>query len=170
LTIVLGIIFTNLFSHNADYSISSIHITISNLFTRGTANPAVGGIALGMSVAYTFEFFALLFIFQFYRMKLNLRRLFRAFAKKLIAGAAMGVVMYFMFKTWDIVSFSLPTSTSYNGFTGSTTINLFFLTVITVLTSFLVYYAVCLLFNVSELKILKRYINPIFRIGGLRID
>ncbi|MFS8131165.1 MAG: murein biosynthesis integral membrane protein MurJ [Candidatus Dojkabacteria bacterium] len=170
LTIFLGIIFTNLFSHNAQYSIAATHITIENLLTRGTGNPAVGGIALGMSVAYTFEFFALLFIFQFFRMKLNLRRLFKGFAKKLIAGLVMGIVMYFMFRTWDIVSFSLPTSSSYSGLSGSTTINLFFLTVITVVTSFLVYYSVCLLLNVVELKILKRYINPVFRIGGLRID
>lgn len=170
ITIVLGILFTNLFSHNTQYSLSGTHISLNNFLTRDTGNPAVGGIALGMSIAYSFEFFALILIFQFYRMKLNLRRLFRGFAKKLVAGAAMGAVMYFMFKTWDIVSFSLPTSTTYNAFTGSTTLNLFFLTIITVVTSFLVYYAVCLLFNVSELKILKKYINPVFRIGGLRID
>lgn len=170
LTIVLGIIFTNLFSHNESYSILGTKLTLSNLFTRGVGNPAVGGIALGMSIAYTFEFFALILIFHYYRMRLNLRRLFKGLGKKLIAGAVMGAVMYFMFKTWDIVSFSLPTSSSYNGLSGSTTLNLFFLTVITVVTSFIVYYAVCLLLNVSELKILKRYINPVFRIGGIRID
>ncbi|MEP7104129.1 MAG: lipid II flippase MurJ [Candidatus Dojkabacteria bacterium] len=169
LTIVLGILFTNLFSHNTQYSIMATQISLENFLTRGTENPAVGGIALGMSVAYTFEFFALLFIFHFFRVRLNLRRLFRGLAKKFIAGGFMFVVMYFMFKTWDIVSFSLPTS-AFNGFTGSTTINLFFLTLITVVTSFLVYYAVCLLLNVQELKILKRYINPFFGLGGIRIN
>jgi putative peptidoglycan lipid II flippase len=168
LTIVLAGLFTNLFSHSDQYSIRATQITYENLFTRaeipdadsGLPNPAVGGIALGMSVAYTVEFIVLILFFHYFRIRLNLRELF--------AGFIMICVMYLMFKTWDIISYSIPVSAK-NQFAGSTTLNLFILTSVTVATSFLVYYAVCLLLKVEELKILKKYINPIFRLGGLRI-
>lgn len=174
LTLVLSILFTNLFSHSTQYAIRATDITIENFLTRaptpaiGLPNPAVGGIAVGMSIAYTVEFIVLILFFHYFRIRLDLRGMFIEMLKKFIAGGVTFTVMYLMFKTWNIISYSLPVSAG-SGFSGSTTINLFVLTAVTVITSFLVYYAMCLLLKVEELKILKRYINPIFRLGGLKI-
>jgi len=168
LTIILSVLFTNLFSHSTDYSILGTHITLQNFLTRGDGDPAVGGIALGMSVAYTLEFFALFFIFHFTKHKINLGLLLRSMSKKVIAAAIMFTLMYTMYKTWNILTYSLPTSVA-GKYTGSTTINLALLTLITVITSFLVYYLICLLLKVEELKILKKYLNPLFKLGGVRI-
>lgn len=167
-TIVLGILFTNLFSHNTDYSILGTNFSLTNLFTRGDGAPAVGGIALGMSIAYSLEFFALLIIFHFFKYKVNFRSLIKTSVKKFIAGAVMFVTMYIIYKTWNVLTMALPVSAG-SGYTGSTTINLALLTTITVITSFLVYYLVCLLLKVEELRILKKYLNPIFRLGGIGI-
>lgn len=167
LTIILGVFFTNLFSHNTEYSISSTNLSIENFFTRGTAAPAVGGIALGISIAYSIEFIILFIIFN-KQVKINVKSLLKSIGVKFIAGAAMFVVMYLIYKTWNILTYALPVSANM-AYRGSTTVNLFLLTVITVFTSFMVYYLVCLFFKVEELKILKKYLNPIFRIGGLRI-
>lgn len=168
LTVVLGVLFTNLFSHNSEFSITSTTLSLDNFFTRGNSIAAVGGIALGMSIAYSIEFLILFAIFNSTKVKLNLRSLTVSLGKKLIAGISMFVVMYAIYKTWNILTYALPVSASL-AYRGSTTINLLMLTLITVFTSFMVYYLVCLFFRVEELKILKRYLNPIFRIGGLRI-
>lgn len=168
LTVVLGVLFTNLFSHNAEFSVSSTNLSVENFFTRGNSIAAVGGIALGMSIAYSIEFIILFAIFNTSKVRLNLRNLALNLGKKLIAGIAMFVVMYAIYKTWNILTYALPVSASF-AYRGSTTINLLVLTLITVFTSFMVYYLVCLFFRVEELKILKKYLNPIFRIGGLRI-
>ncbi len=168
LTVVLGVLFTNLFSHNSEFSITSTTLSLDNFFTRGNSIAAVGGIALGMSIAYSIEFLILFVIFNSTKVRLNLRSLTVSLGKKLIAGISMFVVMYAIYKTWNILTYALPVSASL-AYRGSTTINLLMLTLITVFTSFMVYYLVCLFFRVEELKILKRYLNPIFRIGGLRI-
>lgn len=168
LTVVLGVLFTNLFSHNSEFSITSTNLSLENFFTRGNSIAAVGGIALGMSIAYSIEFLILFVIFNSTKVRLNLRSLAISLGKKLIAGISMFIVMYVIYKTWNILTYALPVSASL-AYRGSTTINLLMLTLITVFTSFMVYYLVCLFFRVEELKILKRYLNPIFRIGGLRI-
>lgn len=167
LTIFFGVIFTNLFSHNSEYSISSTILSLDNLFNRGNSAAAVGGIALGMSIAYTIEFFILFAIFHS-KIKLDLRALLTSVSKKIFAGVCMFIVMYLIYKTWNILTYALPTSAGL-AYRGSTTINLLLLTLITVFTSFMVYYLVCLFLNVEELKILRKYLNPILKIGGLRI-
>lgn len=167
LTVGLGVIFTNLFSHNTEYSITSTNFNIQNLFERGNSNAAVGGIALGMSIAYSIEFIILFIIFN-KRVNLDLKVLIKTIGAKLIAGVSMFVVMYAIYKTWNVLTYALPVSAGM-AYRGSTTVNLFLLTVITVFTSFMVYYLVCLFFNVEELKILRKYLNPIFSLGGLRI-
>src|SRR5690606_24721619 len=101
-------------------------------------------------------------------VKLDFKVLFNSIFRKLIAGSAMFVVMYLVYKTWNVLTYALPVSATFS-YRGSTTINLFLLTFITVATSFFVYYLVCLFFRVEELKILKKYLNPIFRIGGVEI-
>ncbi len=168
LNIVLAIVFTNLFSHNKEYAISATNITMENLTTRGDGVAAVGGIALGMSVAYTIEFFALIIVFNFTKFRLELGKLMLSLIPKFIAAGAMFVTMYLMYKTWNVLYYAVPTSTA-NAYRGSTTINLFILTLITVVTSFMVYYLVSHLLKMEELKILRRYLNPIFRLGGLRL-
>ncbi len=168
LTIVLGVLFTNLFSHNAEFSITSTQLSLENFFERSTSIAAVGGIALGISVAYSIEFIMLLIIFHKTKVKLDIKQLLVSVSKKLIAGASMFVVMYLVYKTWNILTYALPVSATFS-YRGSTTINLFLLTLITVATSFMVYYLVCLFLKVEELKILKRYLNPIFKIGGVQI-
>ncbi len=168
LNIVLAIAFTNLFSHNAEYAITATHVTMENLTTRGEGMAAVGGISLGMSVAYTIEFVALILVFNYTKFKLELGKLFKSLIPKFIAGLAMFVTMYLMYKTWNVLYYTVPTSTG-NAYRGSTTINLFILTMITVATSSMVYYLVSHLLKMEELKILRRYLNPIFRLGGLRL-
>lgn len=169
ITVFLSIIFTNLFSHNNDYAISLTQINLHNLLTRGDGPASVGGIALGMSTAYSIEFFLLIFIFNARKMNLNLKYLFKTLLPKFISGGIMFILMYLMFKTWNAVAYALPTSAN-EGYLGSTTINLIFLTGVTLITSFMVYYLISLLFKVEELKILRKYLNPVFKLGGLRID
>jgi len=167
-TVILSILFTNLFSHNNDFAISGINLTINNFLTRGESPAAVGGIAIGMSISYSLEFIALMIIFHFTKHKFNLKNLLSTTGRKLLAGLVMFVLMYAMYKTWNILTYSLPPSIQPR-LGGSTTINLTILTIITVFTSFLVYYLICLLLKVEELKILKKYLNPFFRLGGVRI-
>lgn len=168
LTIFLSIIFSNLFSHNKDFAISATVVTLENLLTRDTSVAALGGIALAMSIAYSIEFFALMILFSKTKIKIKWSELIKTTLPKFIAGGVMILVMYFMYKIWNFVAYALPVSAT-EGYLGSTTINLIFLTVVTMVTSFMVYYLVSLLLRVEELKILRRYLNPIFRIGGLRI-
>jgi putative peptidoglycan lipid II flippase len=167
LTVVLSTLFTNLFSHNTEFSIRSTQLVFENFFNRSTSPAGVGGLALGMSIAYSIEFFLLFIWFNKKVCRLNLRNFFTTLGKKFIAGGVMMALMYGMFKIWDIFG-HLPTS-AIEGYMGSTTINLLFLTSLTVATSFMVYYLTCLLLNISEVKLLKRYLNPILRIGGIRI-
>jgi len=168
LTVTFSILFTNLFSHNPEFSISSTQLTIENFLTREDGVAAVGGIALGMSIAYSIEFILLFAIFNKKFFRLNLRLMFDTLMRKFIAAGAMTVLIYFMYKIWDVLSYAVPTSAERK-YLGSTTLNLLILTVITIATSFLFYYLVCLLLKVEELKILKKYLNPIFKVGGLRI-
>lgn len=170
LTILFSLLFTNLFSHNSQISISSTVFSIENLLTRGDSIASVGGIALGMSVAYTIEFIILFAIFNFKLVRLNLNEFFKTIGKKMIAGTMMMITMYLFYKLWEFFGNSIPTTVSREGFLGSTTLNLILLTTITVFTSFMVYYLTCLLLKVEELKLLKKYLNPILRFGGLRIS
>lgn len=168
LTIFFSIIFTNLFSHSTDFAIMHTQFSLENLLTRADGPAAVGGIALGMSIAYTFEFVLMLILFHYRKLKLNLRLLYSTTIRKFIAGGLMFVIMYLMYKTWNVLTYALPVTAS-EGYFGSTTVNLIILTSITVITSFLVYYLLCMLLKVEELRVLRRYLNPIFKLGGLRI-
>lgn len=177
LTIFLSILFSNLFSHNKDYSVTSTVISVENLTDRvdmsllpgNVPKPAVGGIALGMTVAYSIEFILLLTVFNYRKYRIPWRKYINSLGIKFIAATFMFVVMYLIYKIWVTISYSVPVSAGA-GFTGSTTLNLVILTFITSATSFMVYYLISLLLKVEEIKILKRYLNPIFRLGGVRIN
>lgn len=168
LVVNLSILFTNLFSHNTQYSIASTEISTENFLERENGRAAIGGVGLGISLAYTIEFLILIIIFHKSVVKLKLKTFLISIGKKFIAGGVMFVVMYFIYKSWNALTYSLPTLTA-QGYRGSTTVNLIILTLMTVVTSFIVYYLVCYLLKVEELKILRKYLNPIFRLGGLRI-
>lgn len=167
-SIILAILFTNLFSHNTNFAITDTVFTVENFLTRGDFPAAAGGIALGLSVGYLIEFFMLLVLFKRKNFSLGITELFKTTGKKLFAGSIMFVVMYSIYRLWNSLSYILP-DRGNTGFTGSTTLNLLILTSITLFTSAFVYYLVCLLLRVEELKILRRYLNPVFRIGGIKI-
>lgn len=140
----------------------------TQFFVRSDSSAAVAGISFAMSLVYTIEFFALLILFN--RNKVNIK-FFQLIAKlfpKFVAGGAMMVVMYLLYKIWNIFSYE-QTGSSPLSLSGSTTLNILILTIITVLPSFLVYFLICHLLKVEELKILRRYLNPIFSLGGINI-
>ncbi|MDQ7020484.1 MAG: hypothetical protein Q9M91_01420, partial [Candidatus Dojkabacteria bacterium] len=88
-------------------------------------------------------------------------------SKKIVAGGWMLVFMYLTFKTWNVITYIPESADSL--YKGSTSLNLFILTTVTVIPGFMIYYLICKLLRVEELKLLRRYLNPIFKIGGLRI-
>ncbi len=161
LTIILSVLFVNLFSHNSVYAVYDIRLNLDNLLTRSDSAAGVGGVALAMSISYTFEFFVLFALFHFKKVKLDLSYLFDSISRKLIAGGIMLVVMYFMYKTWNILSY-LP-DRAVASYTGSTTINLSVMTGLTVTTGGLVYLLICRLLKVDEVKIVKRYLRHLKR-------
>lgn len=164
--IVTSIMFTNLFSHNPQISLSSTDLSLENLFTRGIGEAAAGGAALGISIAALFEYMALLVFMHKQVVPLNFNKLYNSLKRKFIPTVSMTALMYFMYRTWDNLSFPIDAKP---GFDGSTTLNLIILTGLTVLTSFMVYYLLCYLFQVEELKILRKFLNPVFKLGGLHI-
>lgn len=165
-SVVLSVLLSNFLSHSDLFSISHINWDLSNLFTRGDGRAGVGGISLALSITYIMEFVLLLFLIDKLVVKLNWREFFGGIARKTIPSIAMAAVMFLMYKMWDRLALPID---AVPGFSGSTTLNLFVLTMITLLTSFMVYYLLCFLFQVEELKILRRFLNPVFRIGGLSI-
>lgn len=167
-TIFCTVIFINLFSYNSEFAISATNFDLSNLLTRGESIVAIGGIPLGLSIGYVLEFFLLLYFFNKNKVNLQLKSNGIFFLKKIFAGLVMSVVMYGMYRIWNALSYAIPDRAA-TFYTGSTTLNLLFLTSITVFTSFMVYYLLCLLLKVEELKILRRYLNPIFKVGGVSI-
>lgn len=169
--VLLSVLLTNFLSHTPEFAISHIEWDLSNFFTRAE-NPSrvgVGGISLAMSITYTIEFFVLLFVFNKKILNINLRQLLLNFSKKFFAAGVMFLFMYFTFKIWIPLSYSFPTSGQSAGFFGSTTFNLLILTIVTTVPGFLIYYLVCHYMQVRELRMLKRFLNPVFKVGGLRI-
>lgn len=132
------------------------------------SSTAAGGIALAMSIAYSIEFFLLLGLMYYKQVKFDFKTLLVTSYKKFLAGGIMFAVMYLMYKTWNSLSYVIPERAQYL-YSGSTTLNLLFLTSLTVIAGFIVYILLCLLFKVDELKILKKYLNPVLRLGGIGI-
>jgi putative peptidoglycan lipid II flippase len=165
-TYSLSILLSNLMSHSDSLNVSAIDFSLQNWFVRGDGAAAVGGVALAISIVSIYEFFLLLFLIRKYIVRVDFGHLFGELGRKLIPTTVAGTLMYFMYKTWDVLTFPID---AQPGFTGSTTLNLFILTTITVFTSFMVYYLLCFLFQVEDLRILRRFLNPIFRLGGFSI-
>ncbi len=122
----------------------------------------VGGISLAMSVVYTIEFMLMVLLFSRTKLDLDLPTLVKSISKKFIAAICMFGFMYYTYKLWHAWSYT-------DNFTGSTSLNMLILTVVTTVPGFMIYYLVSLLFKIEELSILRKYLNPIFRFGGLEI-
>lgn len=169
--VLFSTLFTNFLSYNTDFAISSIDWNFNNLFSRSPVpnRAGVGGIALAMSFVYSIEFIVMLILFHKKKLKMDVRSMLESSFKKFVAGATMFVVMYFTYKTWLVLAYALPDQASTTTYSGSTTINLLILTTITTVTGFLVYFLMSHLLKIHELKVLSKYLNPIFKIGGLKI-
>lgn len=167
----LSIGLTNLFSYNTEYALEATTFSIHNFFNRADIplNPGVGGISFAMSIVYSIEFLVMLVLFNFRKVNIGLKKLFNLLGRKIIAGGFMFLFVYFTFKIWDVFSYALPErAIEYYG--GSTTFNLIVLSTITVVPGFMIYFLICHLLKVEELKILRKYLNPIFKLGGLYIQ
>jgi len=167
--ISLSFIFSNLLSYNDSFSLRSIDFSVNHLLERSdVANRAgVGGIPLAMSIVYTVEFLAMLYLFNRKKVNLGLRNLVSTLYDKFLAGAFMFGFMYITYRFWSVLSY-LPESATVD-YRGSTTLNLIILMIITILPGFMIYFLICHLLKVEELKILRKYLNPVFKLGGLRI-
>jgi len=167
LEILLTILFANLFSNINDFSIRSIDWNLANFFIKGDGLAAVGGVTLAYSVTALIEFLLMLILIHRYVLKLDYGALFRSIMLKLIPASVTAVLMYGIYKLWDTLSFPIDAPSD---FAGSTTLNLFMLTFVTIFTSWMIYFLVCYLLNIEEIRILRRVLNPLFRLGGLRIS
>lgn len=166
LNIVLTILFANLFSNMTDFSLGSIVWNPQLLFQKADGLAAVGGVTLAYSTTALIEFLLMLFLIHRYVLEINYKNLYRSALLKLIPTTVTAALMYGMYKLWDTFSFPIDAPTDY---VGSTTLNLLMLTGLTVFSSWMVYFLTCYLLNIEELRILRRVLNPVFRLGGLRI-
>lgn len=166
LTVGGSLVFSNLLSHSNSFTVGSIQLSWQNLFTQAYGQAGVGGVALAVSVVGIVQFLALLVVVHKLVVKLDFKYLIGELIRKLLPTGVMTILMYFMYKTWDIYAFPIDATP---GFGGSTTLNLIVLTGITMLTCFMVYYLLCILVGVEDIKILRRFLNPVFKIGGIQI-
>jgi putative peptidoglycan lipid II flippase len=164
--IIFTIIFANLFSHMTDFSLKNIVWDLNYFFDTGHGLAAVGGATLAFTLSSLIEFVIMLILINKFVVKIKFQDLLRGLALKAIPTIATAGVMYAMYKLWDTYSFPIDAPAT---FVGSTTLNLFLLTSLTVFTSWMVYFLLCYLLGVEEIRILRRVLNPVFRLGGLHI-
>lgn len=164
--ITFTIAFANFFSNSEEFSISKLDWNLANFFHKGEGLAAVGGVTLAYSLTALFQFVLMLVFINKYVLKIKYVELTKSILFKLIPTITTGSLMYGMYKLWDTFSFPIDAPSS---FAGSTTLNLFMLTFVTVFSSWMVYFLTCYLLNIEELRILRRVLNPLFRLGGLRI-
>ncbi|MCS7317778.1 MAG: oligosaccharide flippase family protein [Candidatus Dojkabacteria bacterium] len=169
ISLVCSFLFINLFSHNTEFAISNTKLSLEKFFSRSDSLVAIGGIPLGLSVGYIVEFLLLFFIFNKYRVCLHIRENIKFFLHKIIASVAMGITMYLVYRTWNAISYIIPERAD-EFYLGSTTLNLLLLTCITIFISFVVYLLVCIFFKVEEVKIFGKYIRPLCKISGVKLD
>jgi peptidoglycan biosynthesis protein MviN/MurJ (putative lipid II flippase) len=168
LTIGGALLFSNYFSHFNSYSIRELTWSTDFFLSKADGKAAIAGIGISSSITVAFEVIILLILFNKMILRYDWRKLTKQLLIKMIPASAMAILMFIMYKMWDGLD-ALPVDADPRNFTGSTTLNLMMLTGITVFTCFMVYYLLCMLFNIEELKILRKVLNPIFRIGGIQI-
>jgi len=164
--LILGTVLLLLTINSMD--ILTFDLNINQFVVRSDGKAAVAGISFAMSIVYSIEFIILLYIFNRNKVNIGLKKVISSTSKKFVAGGSMLVFMYLLYKTWTAISYSIP-DVAENDYVGSTTFNLILLTLVTVVPSFLLYYLICYLLKVEELVILRKFLNPIFKLGGLNI-
>jgi len=107
-----------------------------------------------------FKFFIITYGLLKSSLKLKTRMYLRIFLASIFSYVSLSLLIF---------SSSIVDIKFIHGLLTSTTLNLLFLTVISIFCSFMVYYLSCLLLKVEELKLLSKYLNPIFKLGGIRI-
>ncbi len=122
-----------------------------------------------MSVAYCAYLFVVSLVFKMFRSVYN-------FTHKNLTKSQKHVFILFLVGIFSYISINVMfISTSLidlnliNNVLTSTSINLFFITLVSFLTAFMVYLLMCLLMRVEELITFKKYLNPLLKLGGLSI-
>lgn len=147
----LSVVLANYFSNFSQFDISSFVWNPSFFFNYSQGIAAVGGSALGSSIAYSIEFFILIFFFNKYIYKLNLKDLFANIGKKLFAGLLMMLVMIPIYRLWG------------DGTYQEKTVALIFLSSITGILGIMSYLIFSYLLRIKEVAIftsLVRKISP----------
>jgi putative peptidoglycan lipid II flippase len=171
--LVAGYYFTNFFSHYLDWRpiVSQVQSqvvagiegqgaiglteTLSSFVgdlgvwftTRNVYDASVGGLALSLSLSFTFEWILLLFFLDKKMNVVSFRGTFMPISKMVISSIAMAFVMYFFYRLSD---FGLDTTK---------TISVIGVFIITVIPGGFIYLAVSSLLGVDEMSLVRRYID-----------
>jgi putative peptidoglycan lipid II flippase len=138
---VTGILFTNYFSHFNTFAVQKLTFNTDFFLTKEAGASAVGGLALSSTVVFTIEAIVLIYW-------LNKRYLHAAwgdilwpFLKKLVAGAAMMLSCYLIYKIWAGLEDT------------ERTVYLLVLTVTTTAAGLMIYLGTCWLLQIAEVKV-----------------
>jgi len=151
-----GVLFTNYFSHYSDFSLGQLTLNLSYLFNREAGAPAVGGLALSSSVVFTLEAVILIYWLNRRYLKAKWSEVIGPLAKKLVAGAFMLVVCYFIYKIWAGLEST------------EKTIYLFFLFATTTAASVMTYFGICGLLRIEEVGVFLRFFSKYPSLKAIR--
>lgn len=145
--IVTGILFTNYFSHFPDFSLKILRWEPDYFLTKGDGVAAVGGLALSSSLIYTLSFVFLLFLLIRRVGNFSIKTFWLPMLKKVLFGMVMAVLMYFLFRSWDVV---LDTAK---------TINVLILTVSTVVPGYSIYLWLLYISKDKEIELVEKLVK-----------
>lgn len=141
--IVTGILFTNYFSHFDVFSLKTLTWNPEFFLEKSDGAAAVGGLALSSSIVYSSAF--VLFITLLRRRVGSFGPSFwRIAIQKVLFGIAMSVLMYTLFKSWDVV---LNTAK---------TINVLILTLSTIIPGVSIYLWLSYMFKDPEIDMIQK--------------
>lgn len=150
--IITGILFSNYFSHFNDFSLRTIYWNPNFFLSKEAGIAAIGGLGLSSSIIYSTGFFLLLFLLTKKIGKLDFRKFWLIVIRKLTFGVLMAILMYWLFKLWDEV---LDTAR---------TINVFILTLSTIIPGLCVYLWLSYIFKDPEIEIVEKLIRTLKKI------
>ncbi len=142
--IVTGILFTNYFSHIDTFSLKALTFNLDFFSSKSTGIAAVGGLALSSSLVYSSATVFLIILLSRKIGRLSFKKFYLNIVKKSIYGIIMAGLMYTLFKLWDGV---LDTAR---------TINVFILTISTIIPGISIYLWFGYLFEDPEVKIVDK--------------
>lgn len=125
--IVTGILLSNYFSHFDTINIQSFVFNPEYFITKGEGTAGAAGLALSSSIIFTLEFLFLFIILYKKKVVFGLRKFLKGLLIKLFAALLMFIACYLMAKLWEEI---LNTSK---------TIQLMFLSISTIISSFMIY-------------------------------